>query len=312
MRGSVLVPLDGSAFSEQALPLAADLARARRAPLHLVHVHTPVFGVGVPDAYPVGEADTDADARGREEAHLDGLAEQMRESAGVVTHATVLDGAVVEGLNGYAVETDAGLVVMTTHGRGGMGRAWLGSVADGLLRNSHRPLLLLRPAEGEPPPVRLEQIGHILVPLDGSRLAEAVLPEAVALARHASARMTLVRIVPPVALPDAGAFGGAATDPAVLEAQRSEAARYLEEVARRFAGEGIGMGTSASVSWSAAAGVLDTAKEVDADLIAMATHGRGGWQRVALGSVADKVVRGGRTPVLVLRPETSEEEEEEA
>lgn len=309
MRGSVMVPLDGSPFSEQALPLAADIARARRCPLHLVHVHAPVLGASVPEAFPIVEPGLDEDARAREDAHLRRLAERMEERAGVVVAATVLDGAVVASLNEYAVDTEAGLVVMTTHGRSGLGRAWLGSVADGLLRASHRPLLLLRPVEGEALVDRLDGVRHILVPLDGSRLAEAALPEATALAVLAGARITLSRIVPPVPFPDAAAFGGVPADPVVLDAQRTEAARYLDDVAGRLREEGLDVSTAVSVSWSPAAGVLDISRASQVDLIAMATHGRGGWQRVALGSVADKVVRGGHTPVLVLRPEDSDQDE---
>jgi len=312
MQGSVLVPLDGSPFSEQALPLAADLARARRVPLHLVHVHTPVLRASVPEAFPVVDPAVDTDARAREEDHLRRLAERMQERAGVVADATVLDGPVVSALNDFAVETAAGLVVMTTHGRSGLGRAWLGSVADGLLRASHRPLLLLRPVEGKPLVDQLAQVRHVMVPLDGSPLGEAAIPEAVTLAGLAAARLTLVRIIPPVPFPDAAAFGGVPTDPTVVDAQRTEAARYLDDLAAALRTEGVSVATAVSVSWSPAAGILELARNAKADLIAMATHGRGGWQRVALGSVADKVVRGGDTPTLVLRPARSNDEDRPA
>jgi nucleotide-binding universal stress UspA family protein len=211
-------------------------------------------------------------------------------------------------LCGQAEALGVDLVVLTTHGRGPLGRFWLGSVADALVRRLPVPALLVRPQEGAP---AAEAVRHILVPLDGSPLAEQILEPAAALAELTGAAVTLLRVVGPVPPPGAEVPDGLIEEAVqqllektaeLQERVNAGASQGLETAAARLRERGLVVQTRVAVADAPAPAILDAAREVGADLIALATHGRRGLKRLLLGSVADKVVRGGTLPVLLLRP----------
>jgi nucleotide-binding universal stress UspA family protein len=191
---------------------------------------------------------------------------------------------------------------MSTHGRGPLQRAWLGSVADHLVRNLEVPVLLVRPQEGafasHPPPT----IGRILVPLDGSPLAEAALAPAAALARLLKAELVLLQVVLPliVNIPPMGPRS-MGYDEKIITLLRSEAEEYLQAVAKRLGKEGV-RATAVVVLGPVAGAILEVSRRERVGLVAVATRGQGGLRRLALGSVADKLVRAAELPVLVVRP----------
>lgn len=311
---TIMVPLDGSGFAEQAVPTAAGLARAAGARLHLVHVHAsypPVAGEEVAEAFLAVEEEL----REAERDELARAAASLSEQGFEVT-TELADGPVVRSLADEA-EREADLVVMATHGRGAFSRFWLGSVADGLARTCSVPLLFVRPLEdereadgrGDASAVpEAGQFAHVLVPLDGSRFAESGLARALPLAALAGADVTLVQVIAPVMAPGfAYPDLPEGVDPGAMEELREEASGYLGRAADRIRGEVEGeVRTEVRIHQSAAAGILEAAEALSADLVAMATHGRGGLQRLVLGSVADKVLRGSPIPVFLYRP--SEEE----
>jgi nucleotide-binding universal stress UspA family protein len=293
----ILVPLDGSSFGEHALPLALAMARRGAAPLELVHVCTPVG----PHAFraPSGEPPKE-----RAQAYLEQLATCLSERWEVAITVAVLAGPAADTLYDYAIESAADLVVMTTHGRGMLARAWLGGVADTLVRRLPMPVLLARPhaealdlLEG----VHEQAFEHVLVPLDGSPLAEETLAPAADLGELMGAEFTLVQAIEPVMLTYAPAAQAAGVDERFLEQWRAEALAYLEGVAGRMRERGLVVRTRV-IYGSPAVAIIDYAHEHAADLIAMCTHGRGGIARMLLGSVADKVVRGADALVLIKRP----------
>jgi nucleotide-binding universal stress UspA family protein len=196
--------------------------------------------------------------------------------------------------------------VMTTHGRGGLERFWLGSVADELIRLCPVPLLLIGPEPGPlPGPFR-----RILVPLDGSALAEAALDPAVTLAGlEAGAELVLLQVVQPVAsevwIPDAALAARLAS--VDLIRQREGAREYLDATARRLEASGLMVRARVEEGDRVASAVLDAARDEQADLIVIATHGRSGLARLALGSVADKILRSSRTPLLVTASRSASE-----
>ncbi|HSL71468.1 MAG TPA: universal stress protein, partial [Longimicrobiales bacterium] len=206
-------------------------------------------------------------------------------------------------LEAYVREAGIELIVMTTHGRGGLSRAWLGSVADSLVRSINVPVLLFRPRGDDAAEARAFRLRHILIPVDGSDLSEHVIDHAIWLGRLTGARYTLMQVVaPPFGVPATDVIPVAPLAPQDVESLRSLATAYLEQVANRLRGDGLQVDTVVVVQTQSAPGILEEALQCGADLIAMATHGRGGWQRVALGSVADKVLRGTSVPLLILRP----------
>jgi nucleotide-binding universal stress UspA family protein len=304
---SVLVPLDNSPFSEHALPLAAGVARRAGAKLQIAHVHE----LPADDyALMVRSERLEAQVKRMDRAYLDGVVRRLKNS-GTTAEPVLLEGATAEALNLHAAAADVDLVVMATHGRGAMGRFWFGSVADELTRHLPVPVLLIRPTDAPIDLTSLPAVNRILVPLDGSPLAEAILEPATALGVLTNAEFVLVRIVKPVVHP---AYypefmtieeGVAALEDEINALQKQatdEATRYLEAVAGRLRTSGLRVQTAVVVEEDVAGAVLKQARIAGADLLALATHGRGGLARLFRGSVAEKLVRTGSLPVLVYRP----------
>jgi nucleotide-binding universal stress UspA family protein len=309
---TIMVPLDGSPFGEYALPLALSMARRSGAEVELIHVYTlpiPIVSTnGLMIPRPVAQPPEQAWERAR--AYLDQLADCLSEPWEVPIETVLRAGAVADTLYDHALASGADLVVMTTHGYGPLSRVWMGSVADKLLRRLPMPLLLVRPrteALDLLEQVHDQAFAHMLIPLDGSPLAEEILEPAMALGKLMGARYTLLQAVDPPLLGYAPALHARGIDEQILEQWRAEALAYLEGVAERMRAERLKVQTSVPLVPPAIA-ILDYAHEHAVDLIAMATHGRGGVARLLLGNVADKVVRGAGAPVLLQRPraETAE------
>lgn len=300
MYRSLLVPLDGSQFSEHALPLARAIARQTGATLHLVHVHVITVPISV-DAIPVFDEALDAQDRAREQEYLDNLARRF--SAGGAVHVTtaVLDDPVAGALQAYAAAHGVDLMVMTTHGRGTFSRFWLGSVADMLVRCAPMPILLLRPQETPPDLEQMPEIRHMLVPLDGSALAERILPPATALGALTGAAFTLLHVIAPEAAGYETDWPITRFEAGGLTAIRAAAQTYLDRVAERLGAQSL-VAHTAVIGGQPAPAILEYARDHDVDLIALATHGRRGAARILLGSIADKTLRGATTPVLLYRP----------
>ena len=298
---SILVPLDGSPFAEQAVPLASRIAQRSGSKLRLAFVHklpaAPVDAVAA-KLFTSIEALT----RKAERAYLRRVQAKLREGGIRLSSAVTLTGDPGPALAQYAGEMAIDLVVMATHGRGGIRRAWLGSVADHLIRHLEIPVLLVRPTEGAAPPSSLGA-GRILVPLDGSPLAEEALEVGATLARIWDTEVTLLQVVPPVLpTPDPALPVPSAYDEELTEMCRAQAQDYLDDIVERLRAQGLRATGVAAVGWSAVDSILDVARPEHIALVVLATHGRGGLRRLALGSVADKLVRGADVPVLVWRP----------
>jgi nucleotide-binding universal stress UspA family protein len=296
---AVLLPLDGSPFAEQALPLALTVARQAGACLQVVQVHVPLVYV---EKLQVLDNTWDTRLRERERAYLDAVVTRLAGSGGVPTTATLLTGPVAEALAGHAASTGADFILMTTHGRGGLSRFWLGSVTDEMVRRCPIPVVVIRPVE----PAAPEEpggFGRVLIPLDGSELAEEILTPAVTLGRLTQAAYTLLRVVipPPLAGLNLTGYAAAGLDLPAVEQLTRNARSYLEGVAARLRDQGLRVSTGVAVHPQPAVAILEEARNGGADLIALETHGRRGLTRLMMGSVADKVVRGAARPVLVHR-----------
>jgi nucleotide-binding universal stress UspA family protein len=282
---SILVPVDGSPLAEAAIPTALAIAERARSKLQLVMVYADSF-----PPQPIAPA----------KQYLEDLARCVRQQLGDSVSAVLLEGPVGSSLVKHACKTGPDLVVMTTHGRGGLERAWLGSVADQLIRTAGIPMLIVRPRDDGTVPVF--EPSEILVPLDGSPLAERALRPAVALARLWDAEVSLLQIIQP--LPPDGEPAWplpAGYDTELTRISCESASEYLSVQAEHLRRTGI---RASGVAMTGTAGVAQTLVEVATPtrvgLLAMATHGRGGLRRIVLGSVTDKVVRGAQVPVLVI------------
>jgi nucleotide-binding universal stress UspA family protein len=290
MYRSICVPLDGSPFAEQALPLALQIARGCGAMVQIALVHHPVPALATAMEVPEIEAQLDQEARAREQVYLSGIVERMRRSVNVPITSTLLDGAVTEALQAHMESTGTDLVVITTHGRGPMSRFWLGSVADHLMRSLHLPILLVRPAAEAAPPAAIRRI---LLALDVSPFSEQAIAATTMLGRPFGAEYALLMVVePPLPIADPSGLMIVPTSANTEKELRAAATKYLEGVAARLRKEGLTVTTHPTDGPSAAGAIIAQADALKADLIALASHGAGGFERLVVGSVADKVIRG--------------------
>lgn len=296
----LVVPLDGSAMAEPALGRAAAIAQASGASIDLVLVHAPT-----PLENP-GTATWELSVEGAARHYLETIVRELETSSGQRVTFSLRKGDPVDEICDRAAEVGADLIVMTSHGRTGFSRVWFGSVADGVMRRSRIPVLMLRPI----PSVRQRDLArrpftHVLVPLDGVSM-EAV-PSAVALAQCGGARVTLLHVVQPIPLPAVDPIVPYAAMAARMDEQATKAVTMdmkarLVETARRLADEtGLPVEAQVLVEGAVASAIISFAHGAKADVIALATH-RGPAGRLILGSVADKLVRGADLPVLLLYP----------
>ena len=298
----IMVPLDGSAFAETALPVAYELARRHGAGVHLVRVHQPPFAVAGPGGVTVSDPAFDLDLEREGRWYLDVLLGRIEAHERVRSATAHPHGPVLESLAQYAVDHFIDLVVMTTHARGGLSRMWLGSIADGLVRRTTVPVLLLRPgrqvapASGPAPVFR-----RVLLPVDGGLAEVETVEHAVAVAGTSGVEYTLLRVVTEgalsagPALPHRGADAGSRT-------QRATVQTALDLQAQTLRSRGVTVRSQVIVNDDPARGILDYAAEHGVDLIAMATRSRGGLERLLLGSVADQVLRQAGIPLLLWNP----------
>src|SRR5690242_5895802 len=196
MYKTIIVPLDGSAFAEQAIGTAAAIAQRSGAPLVLVRVH---------ETYAFESTDYSIDAelsRRDQERYLAAIAERVENIYGLGAQRTLLDGVVGPSICDFAMGLESPLIVLSTHGRTGFSRFWLGSVADAIMRHASTPVLMLRHRGAiETELLRAHRFRHLLVPIDGSSVAEEALQPAVALTTAFRAKLTLLRVVAPVRTP---------------------------------------------------------------------------------------------------------------
>ncbi len=263
MLSSIVVPIDGSDLSKTALPVAEQLGRALGSRLLLL---TSGWGSTVDEL----QAALDAEA-----AKLD-----------VPTATSVVPDTFPATAICHAVEGTDDAVVMATHGRSGIGKALLGSVAEDVLRGTERPVLLLGPSASPLPKITG---GVLVVTTDGSAVSAGILPRA---ARWAKALELSVRVVA-VTKDDGSPLGLIERDE--LERRMSAAADFLRS-------EGLQVDVETLTGRDAASALVELAAHLPAAMIAMTTHARTGWNRTALGSVAMKVVHDSPCPVLVQKP----------
>jgi nucleotide-binding universal stress UspA family protein len=294
MYKKVLVALDGSQASEHILPYARALARMLKVRVELVQVIDPETLVplvsGKPERYQQILS-----------AQTGGMGEYLKRVASSFPDWSSVECAVEIGKPAEIIvdkaAADAGtLIAMTTHGRSGVQRWLLGSVTEKVLHAARNHLLLVGPA-GAPAPQEAS-LKSVVVPLDGSELAESVIPHVVDLAKKMNLEVTLVRVFH---LPIEDPFSGYGYDERILEMIKEDANNYLTEKVKELKGKGLERVSSILLEGFVAPTIIDFAKKTPENLVAMCTHGRSGVGRWVLGSVTDRVVRHSGDPVLVIR-----------
>ena len=294
MYNRILATLDGSQLSEGILPYARLFAKTLKVPAELLHVIDPE--TLVPTTVERGRYhELLAAERGKNDDYLRKVATSFSDASTV--DCTVEVGNPAEVIINRAEAHPNTLIAMATHGRSGLGRWLLGSVADKVLHATVDHVLLVRATEQ----IKTSEsafLKSILVPLDGSELAESVLPWVVELARGMNLQIALLRVF---GLPIGYYAEGYWADGLVWELVRDEAKDYLEEKVKQIEKEGLSGVTPILTGGFAAEQIIDLAQKTPQTLVAMCTHGRTGMGRWVLGSVTERVVRHSGDPVLVIR-----------
>jgi nucleotide-binding universal stress UspA family protein len=295
MYASLLVPLDRSPVAELALHFAVAIAQRAKATLELVAVHRSyVFdNPHAANAWALKlDPGKEVEVLHEEQAYLADTAARVTKGSSVSATTTVLFGSVVDPpaiadrILEEAKRKVVDLIVMTTRSRNLVSRLGLGSVADELVRRAHVPVLLVSPDDQETPSVPEPVLDNFLIPLDGSDLSDQILAPALALANLMNARCTLLRVVPPKSSTQ----------------EERQALFYLERVAETPRKHGLQVLVRVVQASHPAEAILHAAQTQKSNLIALATHGYGGFKRLFLGSVADKIVRHTPLPVLIHCP----------
>jgi len=302
----ILAPVDGTAFGEHGLRFAATLARRSGAVLHLVHVHESVNTPASMETLAYGGAWNDI-VREQEAGYLEGLAERLTRGHAIRVETRIVEGQVAAALAACARECGVGLVVMSTHGRSGLGRLWHSRVAEQLSREAGLPLLLVRPgdAEEEPELAREPELRRVLIPLHGSGGGGAVMDQAIELGRLFRARFTLLQVVLP-----AFALGGRLRrNPAELHHElmraQTSARQYANAVAERMRAAGLEVEALVRFAPDTTAAIVGLVASrpagEDFHMVVMESQGHHPHPRFLSGPTSEMVARQARLPVLAVQ-----------
>lgn len=276
----MLVPLDGSELAEQALPYTEELAKNLKSEVILITIC-------LPDD-PLERALTE---------YIERRAQSFN-SLGIRTRSLCIEGEPATSIIDFAEKNDIGLIVISTHGRSGIGRWPLGSIANKVVQKSHVPLFLVRSGQL---PTANKKFHKILVTLDGSRFAEAIIPYIENLAKAMSSEVILTRVVESLKLPKLAAYREREQyEQEYTTRLEREAKRYLSKTKGLLAAKGISA-RSVLLSGKSAETIIQYANDVSASLIALTTHGFSGITKWAYGSVASRIIEGSSKPIFLVR-----------
>lgn len=277
----ILATLDGSEAAEVILPYAEEITQNLSAELDLVSVSEP-----------------GSNTERLLKTYVDKIAAQLKEK-GINARGVVIPGVPVVEINDYAQRNNIDLICMATHGRSGITRWMVGSVANKLIRSTIIPVLLIHSkAKMEDRPTKIG-FNKILVPLDGSKLGESALSYVQRLAIKLNAAVVLLQVVPPYQTVII-AEGYAVYEDRYIANAISASRSYLKSVEDKLRVQGVNVTSDVEIG-NPGDKIIDYAKEKNVDLIAMSTHGRGGFGRWVFGSVAEKVLEAAETPLLLVR-----------
>jgi len=300
MYRKLLVPLDSSKLAEAVLPYAEELASRLKAEITLLQV--------LPVSYHVYAAlDTTTQVpytlkemeplKKSAQDYLDKTSKRITDKGIATNKKVIISNATADEIVGYVDKERIDLIIMASHGRTGIGRWVMGSVTDKVVRASKQPIVIIRVKDGHPDVREKTLLNKILVPLDGSKGSEIVLPYIEELASKLQAEVTILHVL----VPDY--VQGETANYKYLEELRKSSRDYIEKVSTRLKEKGLNSKSELRevITDHEAEAIIKYADEIEVDLVAMATHGRSGISRWAFGSVASKVLHEGNTPILMVR-----------
>jgi nucleotide-binding universal stress UspA family protein len=312
---SILVPLDGTAFGEHALPVAVEVARRTGATLHLVHVHTPGSAwtplEGMMPGSSAGRPVTQVEDR----AYLEEVLEGLRREVQIKGDVRVLEGPIGRSVAEGAQAAGVDLIVMSTHGRTGLSRLWHHDVAGYLTRHLSVPVLAVPMHEEDPAAATAPSttLSRVVVPLGGKLHNTGVLEEVATFCRALSGSVTLVRVVePPMEIGYTLLGQDAHVNPYLQEDLDEEARGALNEAVTLLRSRNVPVELAVARGGNPAEAILEFARGLPggaADVIAMETHGLGTVRHLFAPSVVEAVLHGSSVPVLLHHADAAAESE---
>ena len=276
----ILVPLDGSSLAERVLPYVRALGIAYGTPVELLRVFGPAPQGLADPAHGLYQHQIDASLHADARDYLDSVKRSIDGPELTVT-STVEEGDPASWIVDKAEKELGTIIAMSTHGRSGIARSLLGSVTDKVMHATNSPLMVVGSRDEQVPVFEVE-FKQVIVPLDGSKLAESVLPHVITLAKSLNLTALLVKVT--------------------CRREEAESKDYLLEVGEKLHQQGVSSIENVTLHGSPPEAIVDIGRQIQNSLVAMTTHGRSGIKRWLLGSVTDRVVKESGDPVLIVRP----------
>jgi nucleotide-binding universal stress UspA family protein len=297
----ILVPLDGSPLAQAILPYVMVVAKGFRSRVILFHVAETALDDEAPEQKTYADEAMER-IRPLAESYLAGVADELRRE-GLDVETRVVKGRAAAQIMDHCEQQNIDLIAMSTHGSSGLARWVTRSGVERILRACEQPVLLVRPRDEGASGEAAGRLFKIIVPLDGSKAAEAALPFVEELAKGLKLEVILIQVIGIETTvhfaPETPGSWPVPND--ILQRLDVVASGYLTGLAKQLKDRGL------TVQWevlhgSAGPRIVEFAKQTPDSLVAMTTHGRSGFRRWVMGSVTDVVVRETGEPVLVIRP----------
>jgi nucleotide-binding universal stress UspA family protein len=291
MLDKILVPLDGSDLGELALIYMKELAPAFNSEVHLVSVCEK----------------HDSEYRRMVQLYTEKVTEQLqndfkKSSFTVTIKPVVLDGEPAAEIARYAKQKQMSLIIIVSHGHSGIMPWTMGSTANKVVQSTHQPVLLVRASMFNSKRRQVRVFSRILLPLDGSEVGEAALPYISEIALRLKSEVTLLSVIE--SSQHVRTIGGQDYihyPEQQIESIKIDINKYLSVVSKKLTDSGVNV-RSIVKEGDAAAEIIKYAKEHNVRLVAMSSHGRSGMRQWVFGSVSNKVLHAGKTPLLLVRP----------
>jgi len=291
MLNKILVPLDGSILGELALNYAAELAKSMNSEVHLLSV-----------CDRIGE-----EYRNMCSVYLEKVSEDLRSSLHEIislptVRTIVIDGQPDTKILDYAMENNISLIILVSHGHSGIMPWSAGSTVSKIIQKSTIPILLIRASDHVYTKQASGLFEKILVPLDGSKMSEVVLPYVKEIASQMKSEIILLWVLEQGQhVRTIGGIDHIAYTDQQVEEMRQEAVAYLNEINQKLAKDGFTVRTVVKTG-DAAREIIDTTLQENVNIVAMSSHGKSAAVKWVLGSVSNKILQAGKKPLLLVRP----------
>jgi nucleotide-binding universal stress UspA family protein len=302
----VLVPLDGSLLAECVLPHVVAIARAFDAKVILLRVLEKNRANGSVQLFDLLNWQI---KKTEAKLYLEKISERLIKSK-LQVEATVLEGLVAESITEFAQSQGAKLIILSSHGRNGLSQWGISSVTQKIIFSAPTSVLIIRAQQPAANKSIDRQYIRMMVPLDGSLRAENVLPMVTLLARFHQSQIHIVHVVktPEIARQMPLAREEVELSDRIVNRNREEAIRYLDQVRQQSHLEAIDVQTRLLTSDNAAAALHELAEKEGIDMVALSAHGYSGYKQWPYGSMVNNFVLYSKVPLLIVQDLPAKEE----